>query len=806
VDTLDDLLEKLRGVLGTDGLLTGRAAGRIYARDASHMRLGAPLAVALPQNADEVAQVLCLCAGAAVPVVCRGTGTGLSGGALPPDGALVLSMARLDELGPVDSHSRTVFAGAGVLNARVTTHGHGAGLAFAPDPSSQHASTIGGNIAENAGGPHCLRHGVTRGHLRRLWWCDAAGESWVSGRGLACERGLDLVSLLCGSEGTLGVVTGADLALVPSGAAVQTLFAVFPDLGDAVQAVVGMAGSGLLPVAMEIVDRTMLLAVEEAFAFGFPTDVEAAMIVEFSGGAEEVAADAATAEKILLAGGASEVVLAADEDERRDLWRCRKKAFGAVGRLAPNYVTMDVVVPVGNLPRLVRDIQSIKEQYAVGLATAFHAGDGNLHPGVHFDDRDPEQTRRAHAAADAIIQRALDLDGSVTGEHGVGIEKLPVVSRMLDGVTAQLQEGIKGAFDPRGLLNPGKKLPARGTDYPEPKPAPSGLRVDWESLTVTTPANRPLAEVQAALMERALWIPVGAWLPRKEGNPGLARAGRIGEMVEQLLPCPGLGAWGTARDMILELRAETGDGRPFHAGAPVLKNVAGYSLPQALCGSGEVFVRTVAATFQVRPIPPAVGVWVCRPGAIPVGPSALGHLLDAVRSYRGAFPGAVVWYETDGENLRGDCVVMVPGRDTAWDLAVLNGRIRAAIAEAGCDCAHHEVTGFRESVERLEELGLQPDWAVSSATWTTLTALPGDRGHVIPGTSRGILYQLNPQVWWVPEAAASDSPWYADVVWENGRATPPAPPAAGVPLPLLEGIKRAFDPHGNLMTPQWLRS
>ena len=471
-----NLLERLQSVLDEGGLLTDAASRRVYAHDASHFRLGLPAAVALPRNAEQVGRVLALCAGAHVPVVCRGTGTGLSGGALPSEGCVVLSLARLEALGDVDAVGRRVAAGAGVLNARVSRKAAAQGLEFAPDPSSQATATIGGNIAENAGGPHCLRYGVTLSHLLRLRWCDADGRPWSAAGGRAVRRGLDLVSLLCGSEGTLGVITGADLALVPVGRSLQTLLAVFPALDDAVAAVVKLVQSGLLPVAVEIVDQTMLQAVEAAFAFGFPTDVQAVMIVEFSGSEEAVNADASAARELLLAGGAREVTLAADEQERDTLWLCRKKAFGAVGRLAPRYVTMDVVVPLGRLPRLVHDIQEIKVRFGVEIATAFHAGDGNLHPGIHYDDRDPRQTRQAHAAAEAIILRALELDGSCTGEHGVGIEKLDMLPRMIDGVTAGLQRGIKEVFDPDGQLNPGKLLTPPDADYAPVKPLPAELR------------------------------------------------------------------------------------------------------------------------------------------------------------------------------------------------------------------------------------------------------------------------------------------------------------------------------------------
>ncbi len=600
-------LAGLREILGDDGLLADDAARLVYSRDASHLTLGRPLAVALPRDESQLRRVVGLCRAAGVPVVCRGSGTGLSGGAVPGRGAIVVGTSRLTDLGPVDFTQRRVRVQPGVLNDGVSRHASASGLHFAPDPSSQSAASIGGNIAENAGGPHCLRHGVTLQHVVSLDWSDAAGRALNTGRAVPAERGFDLVSLLCGSEGTLGLVTSADLKLVADPAEVATLLAFFPDLEDAAGAVVGLLGEGLAPVAVEMVDQAMLLAVEEAFGFGFPTDVAAAMITEFAGQSEAVAEDSDRAGVLLKEHGAREVQWAADDSERAELWKCRKKAFGAVGLLAPNYVTMDVVVPLGELPGLVREIQVIKAQYGVEIATTFHAGDGNLHPGVHYDERDPDQTRRAHAAADAIIRAALDRDGSVTGEHGVGIEKLHVLPWQLDSETARLQRGIKDIFDPGNILNPGKLHPPAGADFAALKPVPAEIDFHWANLTVNAPADASLVQLQQTALERGFWIPVGV-LAAGEGM-GLGRGTTVGNLVAELLTGPAICPAGTVRDFLLELWAETGDGHLFHAGAPVFKNVAGYDLVHMLCGSGRVWARPRAVTFQLRPVPECLGYW-----------------------------------------------------------------------------------------------------------------------------------------------------------------------------------------------------
>ncbi|MGD9547653.1 MAG: FAD-binding oxidoreductase [Candidatus Krumholzibacteriia bacterium] len=799
--------ESLPDGSGAAGPLTDAASLSVYARDASHLVLGRPAAVFLPAGEPEVRAIVRQAAREGRPLVCRGAGTGLSGGALPGDGWVVLGTSRLLGCGPVDPLGRTVTVEPGLLNERISALARPSGLHFAPDPSSQSAATIGGNIAENAGGPHCLRHGVTLQHLRRLRWCDARGEPAGTGRGLPLERGFDLVSLLCGSEGTLGIVTSADLKLTPDGRSVATMLAVFPRLDEAVSAVVTLLGSGLLPVAVEIVDQAMLEAVEKAFAFGFPTDVEAAMILEFSGAVEETAGDAARAEELLRRGGARDVQTAADEAERLALWRCRKKAFGAVGRLAPSYVTMDVVVPLGRLLVLVRDIQAIKARWGVEIATAFHAGDGNLHPGVHYDDSDPDQTRAAHAAADAIIARALELGGSVSGEHGIGIEKLHVLPWMLDRESARLHHEVKALFDPQGLLNPGKLLPAPGASFaPCPEP-PGAVDFQWESLTARAPASARLADLQAAAMDRGLWIPLGAWLPRQAGRWGLATAGTVGEAVGDLVTGPVLGASGSVRDFLLELWAVTGDGRRFHTGAPVFKNVAGYDFTHALCGSGRVFVEVQAATFQLRPCPAHLGIWSLKTaGGATLDWPALEPLLRRLRE-RPNQPGPVCLVDLDAPG-GGTLIVTAPGRDADWDLGALGRLVGECARRAGLECAAQAVVPFRDGPTELAARGLLPGWAAAGDDWDLLglpagAAEPGQ--NVLPDRLRRAVLQADPWLVWTPESVADPAPWFADAVCRGGRAAPLPRPAEDVPAAYLRGLKRIFDPDGRLDHPAWLK-
>ncbi len=793
----ENLLVRLRGILGTDGLLVDEAARQVYARDASHLTLGRPLAVALPATEAEAAAVLAACSEAGIPVVCRGTGTGLSGGAVPPEGAVVLATSRLDRIGPVVARANRVRCEPGVLNSRVTLHASAHGLHFAPDPSSQSTATIGGNIAENAGGPHCLRHGVTLQHLHGLQWCDARGRRLATGRHLPAERGFDLTSLLCGSEGTLGLVTAAELALVPDPAEVATLLAFFPVLDDATAAVVELLGAGLLPVAVEIVDQAMLLAVEEAFAFGFPTDVEAAMICEFAGSPEDVAEDGARAEALLTAGGARRVHLAADADERLELWKCRKKAFGAVGRLAPSYVTMDVVVPLAELPPLVRRIQAIKAMHGVEIATAFHAGDGNLHPGVHYDNRSEEDTRRAHAAADAIIRTALARGGSCTGEHGVGLEKIHVLPWQIDRETARLQQEIKMLFDPDNLLNPGKLLPPLESEFAGLPPVPRGVDFAWESLTVTAPAGTRLARIQTRARERGLWIPVGVFGDAPPG--GMGGGGTVADLVNHLLPGPALLPGGSGRDFLLELWAATGDGRPFHCGAPVFKNVAGYDLTRALCGSAGRFVRPLAATFQLRPAPETAAMFRFEtdfeaPG-FEAGLAGLLSFLDRVAS--GTAGSSCIL-----DQVTGTITVAIAGRDRDWDL----GRWPGCLAGIWPDLELRQKrqVPFSRSSDLLTG-DLLPAWVLNSPRWSFQAPLPG-RGDetVAPAGKTRLIWQGKPRLWWVPDHESPAAGWHSEPFLATGEFSPLSEPDSAVPRDFLRGLKRIFDPRNELGGPDWL--
>jgi glycolate oxidase subunit GlcD len=792
----DELVRRLRRAVGRDALLDHPASCAVYARDASHLRHGQPLCVVLPASAEQLRRVIELCAQDRRAFVVRGGGTGLSGGALPSDGAVVIATSRLVRLGPVDPDRRRVYAEPGVLNATVGRHAAADGLRFAPDPSSEAAATIGGNVAENAGGPHGLKLGVTVRHVRRLDWVDPEGREWTTGRGSVLDRGIGLRGLLCGSEGTLGVVVGADLELVPAPEAAVAMLAEFPRLHEATGAVVALLHAGVVPEACEIIDRVMLDAVESAYAAGFAPDVEAVMIVEVGGVAGAVAEDAERTEEVLRRSGAREIRRADDAQARHRLWESRKGAFGAVGRLAPAYVSTDIVCPLAALPTLVADIGAITAEHGVRAATAFHAGDGNLHPGIPYDPRDEDARRRARAASVAIGRRAIALGGSCTGEHGIGLEKRDLAAEQLDPVALRLMHAIKDLCDPAGICNPGKALPGPGIGRRTARPVPDRVAFAWDDLTVTAPASTPLAELQAEALARGLWIPIGGASRSAPASAGLAGAQTVGDVLAAGAAIPPLLGEMRAADAVLELWARTGSGDVLHAGAPVRKNVAGYDLARLLVGSGDLLAVPLAATLQLAPAPEAVGVW-SWPDA---PPSLTGEgRRDFMRVLR-RHPGAAlaVRERTDGGP---SLWVLASGRDRPWDL----GRLELDLAAWSEDHGVGRPTFACRPGSALASgdlLAGLPAWAQAAPDWTLLSLREGKPDWPRP---RCLIWINRPEMLWIPEALP-DEPvgWMADLVYHEGRLMPPPVPTSGVPRHLLAGIKRLLDPGGSLPCPDWL--
>ena len=454
------LADELVELVGKEGVITDPSRLVVYESDALTAYRYPPRAVVLPADTDQAAGVLAALMRHAIAFVPRGAGTGLSGGALAIDRSVVVGTSRMDRILDLDSVGRLARVQAGVVNADLTAAAWPHGLHFAPDPSSQSACTVGGNVAENAGGPHCLKYGVTSRWVTGLTMVLPDGRVTELGGWGRDSPGLDLVGVVVGSEGCFGLVTEVEVRLLPIPAAVRTLLAIFDDVEKAVTAVTDIIGRGLLPAALEIIDGETIRAVEASvFAAGYPVDAGAALVIEFDGTEAGLDSEAERAEACCLGAGAREVRRARDEAEREALWKGRKKAFGAMGRIAPDLLVQDATVPRSQLPAVVHRIIEIGHEHGLRLANTFHAGDGNLHPKILFDRRDPEQVARVERASQEIMRVCVAAGGTITGEHGVGLDKRDYMTLVCSRVELELMAGVKAVFDPRGLCNPGKVLP-----------------------------------------------------------------------------------------------------------------------------------------------------------------------------------------------------------------------------------------------------------------------------------------------------------------------------------------------------------
>ncbi|HEY2386164.1 MAG TPA: FAD-linked oxidase C-terminal domain-containing protein [Candidatus Binatia bacterium] len=453
------LRRELVAVVGADAVLAEQADLRVYECDGYTIERSVPSLVVLPATTEQVARVVRAAATLEVPFVPRGAGTGLSGGCLSDEAPLVICTSRMRRIRSIDLPNLRVVAEAGVVNASVSRAVRDAGVHYVPDPSSQSACTIGGNVAENSGGPHTLKYGVTTNHVLGVELVLADGEVVALGGASEDVAGYDLTGLVCGSEGTFGIVTAATLRLAPVPEAVTTMLAVFETVADATATVSRIIACGIVPAALEMMDRTIVQAVEAAFRFGFPTDAGAVLIIELDGPAAGLRELAARVEAVCGEGGARSVRIAADENERAALWKSRKRAFGAVGRLAPNYCTQDGVVPRTRLPEILARIEQAGARHDLRIGNVFHAGDGNIHPIILFDERDRAQTARVLEAGREILRACVELGGSVTGEHGIGVEKIEELGLTFGADDLELMRRVRAAFDPQGRANPGKIFP-----------------------------------------------------------------------------------------------------------------------------------------------------------------------------------------------------------------------------------------------------------------------------------------------------------------------------------------------------------
>jgi glycolate oxidase len=418
-----------------------------------------PLVVALPETESQVQAVLRTCHRLSVPVVARGAGTGLSGGAMPHQMGATLSLARFNKIVKVDTHSRTAVVQCGVRNLAISEAAAPYGLYYAPDPSSQIACTIGGNVAENSGGVHCLKYGLTLHNIAKIKGYTMAGEPIELGSDALDAPGYDLLSVVIGSEGMLLVVTEVTVKLIPKPQLARCIMASFDDIRKAGEAVAAVIAAGIIPAGLEMMDKPMTAAVEDYVHAGYDLTAEAILLCESDGTPEEVEEEIGRMTQVLLASGATKIAVSQSEQERMKFWSGRKNAFPASGRISPDYMCMDSTIPRKRVADILLAIAQMEKKYGLRCANVFHAGDGNLHPLILFDANEADQLHRAELFGADILETSVAMGGTVTGEHGVGIEKLNSMCVQFSAAENEQMFGVKRAFDAKGLLNPGKVIP-----------------------------------------------------------------------------------------------------------------------------------------------------------------------------------------------------------------------------------------------------------------------------------------------------------------------------------------------------------
>jgi glycolate oxidase len=453
------LLDRLRAVVGEGSILFNPDEVLVYECDGFVVDKKSPDVVVFPTTTEQVVAVVKICNEFDVPFVPRGAGTSLAGGCLPVGGGVMIALTRMKKILEVNYRDRYAIVEPGLVNVHLTQHLKGSGYHYAPDPSSQGACTIGGNFATNSGGPHTLKYGVTVNHVLGAEVVLPDGEVVQIGGPVEDTPGYDLTGLFVGNEGTLGIATKITVRLTRDPAAYRTMLGIFETVTDATRAISGIIGAGIVPAALEMMDQGIVTAVEQAFHFGFPLDAGAVLLIEVDG--LDIAVDEEAQQIIAICeqNGAREVRQANSPKERLLLWKCRKQAFGAIGRLSPSYCTQDGVVPRTKLPEILEFITACGLRHGLRIVNVFHAGDGNIHPILLFDERDPEQIRRVLQASDEILGQCIDLGGSVTGEHGIGVEKISFMDRLFSPEDLAVMRSIRDCFNPTGRCSPGKMLP-----------------------------------------------------------------------------------------------------------------------------------------------------------------------------------------------------------------------------------------------------------------------------------------------------------------------------------------------------------
>ncbi len=650
IDT--ELLHELKRIVGAGRVSTGRAGAEVYSYDAS-LAVGLPDVAVLPGDTEEIAAVVRAATRARVPYVPRGFGTNLSGGSIAAGGGLVIELSRLNRILDIRPEGRYAVVQSGVTNLELQNALAPLGMFYAPDPASQKVATLGGNVGENSGGPHCLKYGVTSNHILGMTVVLPGGDVLKTGGAALDPPGYDLRGVLVGSEGTLGIITELIVRILPSPESVITLLAIYDDNADAAQSVSAIIAAGIVPATLEMMDATIIRAVEDSKPCGYPRDAAAVLIAEVDGPATGLAAQAERIRDLCLASRCREVRRAKDAAERNLLWAGRRGAFGAIARLAPNYLVADCTVPRNRLPDALAQVAKIAGEHGLSHGNVFHAGDGNLHPLLLFDSRDSDQVQRVHEAGREIMEACVGLGGTITGEHGIGMEKADAMRLVFSEDDLQWQRRLREAFDPNDLLNPGKILPP-ATDSQESKagtlapgqtagelvpadpaeacgfvrrahldrtgllPLGNGTRHDFgnyserevvplrsvklSSVVEYDPANQVIAvgsgmslgAMQGVLAESGQWLPI---------RPPGGRQRTVGSLAALAACGPERLRYGAPRDLLLGLKFVSGTGHLVSAGGRVVKNVAGYDVTRLMVGSAGTLGFLTELTFRVSSLP-----------------------------------------------------------------------------------------------------------------------------------------------------------------------------------------------------------
>lgn len=460
--TSQQLIRRFREVVGEESLLYRPEELIVYECDGYVVEKNVPDVVVFPENREQIVELVHICNELDVPFVPRGAGTSLAGGTLPVGGGVMITLTRMREIVEINYRDRYAVVQPGLVNVHLTQELKGSGYHYAPDPSSQGACTLGGNVATNSGGPHTLKYGVTVNHVLGVEYISPEGEVIQIGGPEEETPGYDLTGLFVGSEGTFGICTKIWVRLTRDPKAHRTLLGVFETVKDATETISAIIGAGIIPAALEMMDQGIIAALEEAFHFGFPLDAGAVLLIETDGLEVSVENEAQKIEQLCSENSAREVRRAETEQERQLLWKCRKQAFGAIGRLSPSYCTQDGVVPRTKLPEILEFITEASERHCIRVVNVFHAGDGNIHPILLFDERDPDQIKQVMKASDEILNRCIDLGGSVTGEHGIGVEKISFMKRLFTEEDLEVMGRIRISMNPKGNCSPSKMLPTAG--------------------------------------------------------------------------------------------------------------------------------------------------------------------------------------------------------------------------------------------------------------------------------------------------------------------------------------------------------